>query len=59
MDRKFEDKMNIALTREERVILWNLVCAEYDSIVNNNDELNNYQTDRLKKLKTIELLIIG
>jgi hypothetical protein len=59
MDRKLEDKMNIALTREERVILWNLVCAEYDSIVNNNDELNTYQKDRLQKLKVIEILIIG
>ena len=59
MDRKLEDKLNIALTRDERVILWNLVSNEYDSIVNNNDELNTYQKDRLQKLKTIEILIIG
>ena len=59
MDRKLEDKMNIALTRDERVILWNLVCNEYDSIVKNNDELNTYQKDRLQKLKVMEILIIG
>ena len=59
MDRKLQDKMNIALTREERVLLWNLVCNEYDSIVNNNTEFNTFQEDRLKQLKVLEVLIIG
>lgn len=59
MDRKLQDKMNIPLTREERVILWNLVCDEYDKIVRENDRFTVYQLDRLKELKVLETLIIG
>ena len=60
MDRKFEDKMNIALTRDERVLLWNLIGNEYDKLVNNSDKfLDAFVADRLKKLKVLEVLIIG
>jgi hypothetical protein len=60
MDRKLEDKMNIALTRDERVILWNLIGNEYDKLVNNSDKfLDAFVADRLKKLKVLEILIIG
>jgi hypothetical protein len=59
MDRKLQDKMNIALTRDERVILWNLLCDEYDFIVDNNKQFNTFQEDRLKQLKSLILLIIG
>ena len=59
MDRKLQDKMNIALTRDERVLLWNLVCNEYDFIVKNNKQFNTFQEDRLKQLKVLEILIIG
>ena len=60
MDRRFEDKMNIALTRDERVILWNLIGNEYDKLVNNSDKfLDAFVADRLKKLKLLEVLIIG
>jgi hypothetical protein len=60
MDRKLEDKMNIALTRDERVLLWNLIGNEYDKLVNNSDKfLDAFVADRLKKLKVLEILIIG
>lgn len=60
MDRKLEDKMNIALTRDERVLLWNLIGNEYDKLVNNSDKfLDAFVADRLKKLKVLEVLIIG
>ena len=58
MDRKLEDKMNIALTREERVLLWDLLGREIDRL-KGEKELSKWGTDRLDKLKVIEILIIG
>jgi hypothetical protein len=61
MDRKFQDKMNIALTREERVLLWDLIGREKDKMVSEIDKpyIENYLTDRLKQLKVLEVLIVG
>jgi hypothetical protein len=61
MDRKLQDKMNIALTREERVLLWDLIGKEKDKMVSEIDKpyIENYLTDRLKQLKVLEVLIVG
>ena len=40
MDRQLQDKMNIALTREERVLLWDLIGREYDRLQNIELEIN-------------------
>ena len=53
------DTMNIKFTRNQRVILWNLIGDEYDRIVENNDKLDSYLLDRLKALKELEILIVG
>jgi hypothetical protein len=58
MDRKLEDKMNIALTREERVLLWDLVGREIDKLKFETID-SSWAEDRVQKLKTIEVLIIG
>jgi hypothetical protein len=50
--------MNIALTREERVLLWDLLGREIDRL-KGEKELSKWGTDRLDKLKVIEILIIG
>ncbi len=57
MDRKLQDKMNIALTREERVLLWDLVGREIDKLT--WDTKSEWSQDRLSKLKQLEILIIG
>jgi hypothetical protein len=57
MDRKLQDKMNIALTREERVLLWDLVGREIDKLI--WDTKSEWSQDRLSKLKVLETLIIG
>ena len=57
MDRKFEDKMNIALTREERVLLWDLIGREIDKLEWCTQ--SNWIDDRIKKLKVLEILIVG
>ncbi len=57
MDRKLQDKMNIALTREERVLLWDLVGREIDKLTWDNK--SEWSQDRLSKLKVLETLIIG
>lgn len=57
MDRKLEDKMNIALTREERILLWDLIGREID---NRKFEVDSkWSQDRIKQLKVLEILIIG
>jgi hypothetical protein len=58
MDREFQDKMNIALTRDERILLWDLVGRELDKIKWDTVE-SQYKQDRIRHLKTIEILIIG
>ena len=60
MDRKLQDKMNIALTREERVLLWNLIGREIDLVESKKDELlESFIIERVKQLKVLELLIVG
>ena len=59
MDRKLEDKMNIALTREERMLLWNLIGAEIHKLESSDHFLEAYIIDKLKKLKVLEILIVG
>lgn len=56
-----EDTMNIKLTRDQRVILWNLLGKEKDRIVAEIDKpyIDDYLTRRLKELKILEILIIG
>lgn len=56
-----EDTMNIKLTRDQRVILWNLLGNEKDRIVAEIDKpyIDDYLTRRLKELKILEILIIG
>jgi hypothetical protein len=53
------DTMNIKLTRDQRVLLWNLIGNEHDRIVNNYDELDTYLLSRIKALKILEILIVG
>lgn len=57
MDRKLQDKMNIALTREERVLLWDLIGREIDKV--KWDSESGWAKDRLQKLQVLEILIIG
>ena len=57
MDRKLEDKMNIALTRDERVLLWDLIGREKDNLVWNDN--SDWAKRRIEKLKVLEILIIG
>jgi hypothetical protein len=60
MDRKLQDKMNIALTREERVLLWNLIGREIDLVESKKDELlESFIIERVKQLKVLEVLIVG
>jgi len=61
MDRKLQDKMNIALTRDERVLLWNLIGNEKDKIVAEIDKpyIEDYLTRRLEQLRVLEILIVG
>lgn len=57
MERKLEDKMNIALTRDERVLLWDLIGREKDNLVWNDN--SDWAKRRIEKLKVLEILIIG
>jgi hypothetical protein len=57
MDRKLEDKMNIALTRSERVLLWDLVGRELDKLEWMTE--SDWRDNRVKQLKLLEVLIIG
>jgi hypothetical protein len=57
MDRKLEDKMNIALTRDERVLLWDLIGREKDNLIWNDN--SDWAMRRIEKLKVLEILIIG
>jgi hypothetical protein len=59
MDRKLQDKMNIALTREERVLLWDLIGREYDRLQNSGYTDEQFIKDKVKQLKVLEVLIIG
>ena len=58
MDRKLEDKMNIALTRPERVLLWDLIGRELDNLKWDAVE-SQFKQDRIRLLKQLEILIIG
>lgn len=57
IDRKLEDKMNIALTRDERVLLWDLIGREKDNLIWNDN--SDWAKRRIEKLKVLEILIIG
>jgi hypothetical protein len=59
MDRKLQDKMNIALTREERVLLWDLVGREIDKLKWEKCIAEGYVNDKINRLKVLEILIIG
>ena len=58
MKREFEDKMNIALTRSERVLLWDLIGRELDNLKWDAVE-SQFKQDRIRLLKQLEILIIG
>jgi hypothetical protein len=58
MKREFEDKMNIALTRPERVLLWDLIGRELDNLKWDAIE-SQFKQDRIRLLKQLEILIIG
>jgi hypothetical protein len=49
--------MNIALTREERVLLWDLVGRRIDEL--KWDTESQWARDTVERLKTIEILIVG
>lgn len=57
IDRKLEDKMNIALTRDERVLLWDLIGREKDNLIWNDN--SDWAIRRIQKLKVLENLLIG
>ena len=59
MDRQLQDKMNIALTREERVLLWDLIGREYDRLQNSGYTDEQFIKDKVKQLKVLEILIIA
>ena len=59
MDRQLQDKMNIALTREERVLLWDLIGREYDRLQNCGYTDEQFIKDKVKQLKVLEILIIA
>ena len=59
MDRQLQDKMNIPLTREERVLLWDLIGREYDRLQNSGYTDEQFIKDKVKQLKVLEVLIIG
>jgi hypothetical protein len=56
--REYQDKMNIALTRPERILLWDLIGRELDQIKWDTVE-SQYKQDRIRLLKQLEILIIG
>lgn len=56
--REYQDKMNLALTRDERILLWDLIGRELDSIKWDNVE-SEYKQKRIRLLKTLEILVIG
>ena len=48
------------LTKNQKVLLWNLVCNEYDFIVDNNkfgNQFTTYELDKLKELKNLESIL--
>lgn len=57
MDRNLEDKMNIPLTRQERVLLWDLIGREIDKL--KWDTESGWAKDRVDQLKVLEILIVG
>lgn len=57
MDRMLEDKLNVAVTRDERILLWDLIGREIDKLKHDGD--SDWAQHRLQKLKVLEILIIG
>lgn len=57
MDRKLQDKMNIALTREERILLWDIIGRRIDEL--KWDTESKWARDTVKNLKVLEILIVG
>jgi len=54
------DKMNIEFTRDQRMLLWNLIGAEIHKLESKHDELlEAFIVDRIKRLKILEILIVG
>lgn len=54
---------NIKLSREQRILIWNLIGAEVFKL-EAKEQTNDYhfetiKNDKLKKLKELEILIIG
>lgn len=54
---------NIKLSREQRILIWNLIGAEIFKLesVHKTDDYyyETIKNDKLKKLKELEILIIG
>jgi hypothetical protein len=56
------DTMNLKLTREQRMLLWNLIGAEIHKLENEKPIDNQWQAyivNKVQKLKQLEILIIG
>jgi hypothetical protein len=54
------DKMNLEFTRDQRMLLWNLIGAEIHKLESQYDELlESYIDDKIKRLKVLEILIVG
>lgn len=52
------ETIDIKLNRDDRVILWNLVCNEFDRLIHENDCFDIYLEGRLQQLKKLEKLLI-
>jgi hypothetical protein len=53
------DTMNLKLTRDQRMLLWNLIGAEIHKLESEKCISEEYITDKIKRLKVLEILIIG
>ena len=57
------DTMKIEFTREQRVLLWNVIGSELFRLESknptNDDFINECIRDKIKQLKVLEILIIG
>jgi hypothetical protein len=56
------DKMNLEFTRDQRMLLWNLIGAEIHKLENEtpiDNQWQAYMLEKIKKLKVLEILIVG
>ena len=53
------DTMNFNLTRDQRMLLWNLIGVEIHKLESDKSIAEDYIADKIKRLKVLEILIIG